>query len=143
MLFCCHYNSMLTPINTTMHRSAFCQFSLRCIYYWRNSSISTVKETGKTHLCAMFRDQFLCLTKVSVTKVSFSRLVFGHQCFFWFNLRCSTVCCLTNCALCRSFSVDVTILECKSDGSLENSVGECMYVSNYFLIIHLCTWTLV
>ena len=70
MLFCCHYNSMLTPINTTMHRSAFCQSSFWWIYYWRNSSISTGKETGKTHLCAMFRDQFLCLTKVSDQNIS-------------------------------------------------------------------------
>ena len=36
---------------TTSHRGAFCQFSLRWIYYCPNSK-STGKETGKTHLCA-------------------------------------------------------------------------------------------
>jgi hypothetical protein len=37
---------------TTLHRGAFKQFSFRWIYYC-NSSKSTGKETGKTHLCAL------------------------------------------------------------------------------------------
>ena len=36
----------------TLHRSAFCQFPFRWIYYC-NSSESTRKETGKTHLVQM------------------------------------------------------------------------------------------
>ena len=34
-----------------VHRGAFCQFTLQWIYYC-HSSISTGKETDKTHLCA-------------------------------------------------------------------------------------------
>ena len=36
----------------TVHRGVFCQFSFQWIYYC-NSSKSTGKKTGKTHLCAM------------------------------------------------------------------------------------------
>ena len=36
-----------------MHRGAFCQFSSRWIYYYGVNK-SNGKETGKTHLCAMF-----------------------------------------------------------------------------------------
>ena len=35
-----------------LHICAFCQFPFRWIYYC-NSSKSTGKETGKTHLCAL------------------------------------------------------------------------------------------
>ena len=38
----------------SMHRGAFCQFTLLWIYYY-GSNESTGKETGKTHLCAMFK----------------------------------------------------------------------------------------
>ena len=35
-----------------LHRSAFCHFTFRWIYYY-GSNKSTGKETGKTHLCAL------------------------------------------------------------------------------------------
>ena len=37
----------------TVHRGAFCQFTLRWIYYCLSSK-STGKETGKTHRCAVW-----------------------------------------------------------------------------------------
>ena len=37
----------------TVHRGAFCQFTFWWIYYY-GSNESTGKESGKTHLCAMF-----------------------------------------------------------------------------------------
>ena len=36
-----------------MHRGAFCQFPLGWIHYC-HSSKSIIKETGKTHLCAIY-----------------------------------------------------------------------------------------
>ena len=36
-----------------LYRGAFCQFPFRWIYYY-GSNESTGKETGKTHLCALF-----------------------------------------------------------------------------------------
>ena len=39
-----------------LHRGAFCQFSFRWIYYY-GSNKSTGKETGKTHLYALFDDK--------------------------------------------------------------------------------------
>ena len=41
-------------IYNTVHRYAFCQSSFRWIYYY-SSNKSTGKETGKTHLCAVFK----------------------------------------------------------------------------------------
>ena len=41
--------SFLDPL----HRGAFCQFPLRWIYYY-GSNKSIGKETGKTHLCALY-----------------------------------------------------------------------------------------
>ena len=38
---------------TTAHRGAFCQFSFRWMYYY-GSNKANGKETGKTHLCALF-----------------------------------------------------------------------------------------
>ena len=45
--------SHLTNPGLTMHRGAFCQFPFRWIYYY-GSNKSTGKETGKTHLCALY-----------------------------------------------------------------------------------------
>ena len=39
-------------INKAVHRSAFCQFPFRWIFYY-GSNKSTRKETGKMHLCAV------------------------------------------------------------------------------------------
>ena len=39
----------------TVHRSAFCKFPFRWIYYCHSSKY-TGKETGKTHLCAVFEE---------------------------------------------------------------------------------------
>ena len=39
-----------------VHRGAFCQFTLQWIYYC-HSSISTGKETDKTHLCAVIENE--------------------------------------------------------------------------------------
>ena len=39
-----------------VHRGAFCQFPFRWIYYY-GSNKSTGKETGKTHLCAVYCQQ--------------------------------------------------------------------------------------
>ena len=48
---------MFFPLNrlwtTELHRDAFCQFPPRWIYYY-GSNESTGKETGKTHLCALW-----------------------------------------------------------------------------------------
>ena len=45
---------------STMHRGAFCQFPFRWIYSY-GSNKSTGKETGKTHLCAMWWNSLTCL----------------------------------------------------------------------------------
>ena len=42
------------PPTTALHRRAFCQFPFRWIYYF-HSNKSTGIETGKTHLCALWR----------------------------------------------------------------------------------------
>ena len=41
------------PFFKPLHRGALCQFPFRWIYYCHRSK-STGKETGKTHLCAVY-----------------------------------------------------------------------------------------
>ena len=45
---------------SALHRGAFCQFPFQWIYYC-HSSKSTWKETGKTHLCALWRNVYIAL----------------------------------------------------------------------------------
>ena len=57
---------------TEVHRGAFCQFTLRCIYYY-GSNKSTGKETGKMHLCVMqYIDRIL--QKVTLRKLNKMRV---------------------------------------------------------------------
>ena len=47
-----------------MHRGAFCQFPFRWIYYYGSNKF-TGKETGKTHLCVMFKSVISTQSKSS------------------------------------------------------------------------------
>ena len=62
-----------------VHRGAFCQFSFRLIYYYDNNK-STGKETGKTHLCALFYD----LTRDSIANNFIRFVVAADSCNPWF-----------------------------------------------------------
>jgi hypothetical protein len=49
----------------SLHRGTFCQFPFRWIHYY-GSNESTVKETGKTHLCALQQEMCQRLNKGSM-----------------------------------------------------------------------------
>ena len=62
---------MFFPLNrlwtTELHRDAFCQFPPRWIYYY-GSNESTGKETGKTHLCALWCSAVFSFLKPGVPR---------------------------------------------------------------------------
>ena len=64
-----HFIKTCAKVTTALHRSAFCQFPFRWIYYC-HSIKSTGKETGKMYLCALLHNSFSVTTWTSRLKLT-------------------------------------------------------------------------